>query len=229
MLRVTCVCQYNMRSRTRNTHESKTEWVDLPILVPSQPGTRDGDFWEFVEQLTAGAVSDPGSRWKLDPKPVRVVPASEFTTQRAAIPKEWRKHLNVFFELTQAVEGGQKDVQTFAERNVEAEYVNILARDPRAWLVGHLNAGVRAAPVRFGLWKDKRNGSIRAGLVCTSELSVPFALVAYNLASARGMRVCRRERCGKSFHSTRPQQTFCSTQCRHADQQKRYRERHARD
>ena len=216
-----------MRSRTLRTHGDKTEWVDLPILVPSEPGTRDGDFWEFEEELTAGVVKDSDRRWKLVSKPVRVIPFSDLPSRRTALPQGWRKHWDHFIALSHAVEGNQRDAQAFAERRVKAEHVDTLARNPRAWLAADCNKGISL--IRFGLWTERKNGKLRPGLVCIFELSVPFALAAHNLASAKGMRVCQRERCGKLFQSTRPQQMFCSPRCRHADQQRRYRERHPSD
>jgi hypothetical protein len=167
---------------------------------------------------------DSSRHWKLVSRPVRIVPSSEFASRRDALPSEWRKHWKRFLELTKATGGGQKAVHAFGQRAVAPEYLEMLTRNPRAWLAGHFNRAIGF--VRFGLWQDKE-GRGRPGLICISEYSVPFALAAYNIGSAKGMRVCQRERCGKLFSSTRPQQMFCSPQCRHADQQQRYRLRHA--
>jgi hypothetical protein len=96
---------------------------------------------------------------------------------------------------------------------------------PHGELLLQLNRWVRGA--RFVMYLDRKQARLLPGLYCPDPGTGLAALIFNRVPTPKGLAVCRRASCRKSFLRTRSGQQYCSLRCGNADRKARERRRAA--
>lgn len=224
-----------MHSPSLNPHgatdDSANSWVSLPLLVRCKAEERDGRLCRLESSLPPEKRSHPALPLGMVSYNVRVLPLvsvpenpEQLRKAVAGLPPLWGEHYKDLIRLTTAI--GKSDSATVAKlveaQTEEAHYAKEAEKNPRAWLATYFNSGLSGA--QLVLWSDERaEGKLKPGIMCWQSRAIPFALLACNIAYAKGLRVCRRAKCSKVFPASREKQVYCSDRCRHAEEQARLR------
>ncbi len=166
---------------------------------------------------------------------VRVLPLTNLSDNSEVLakavghlPSLWDAHYKELIRLTAAI--GETDAEMVANlveaQTGEAHYAMKARENPRGWVSTYFNGGLNGT--QLVLWSEKHGGKLKPGIMCWQPRAVPFALLACNAAYAKGLRVCRRNKCNKTFRVSKEPQVYCSGKCRHADEQQRYRDKSSR-
>ena len=220
-----------MPTLTQNPHQFENDWVSLPLLVPCKAGERDGRLYRLESNLPPKKRSHPALPIGMASYDVRALhlanlPDNPAQLRRAVedLPPLWAEHYKDLISLTTAAgKSGSDTVAKLVESlTEEAQYAEEAQKNPRAWIATYFHGGLSGA--QLVLWSDERaGGKLRPGIVCWQPRAIPYALLACNIAYAKGLRICRRPKCGKPFRATREKQVYCTERCRHADEQARLR------
>jgi len=204
--------------------------LPLPILVPTQSTpTRQTDGWFYEtasysekDGTNDGILSMPVHRLPYDVDVLKDIPLLEKLKHR-----DWRTgSLPDELQLADALQRGDlpeaaKIVEDNPEEIVQVESPEPRGISPQERLALYLTDAL--AQTQYVVWVEKSSGKLRPGLFCKDLNQVTRALVAGSLNTAGGLGACKR--CGKLFLKRRALQSYCSTNCRVADAQKRYRKR----
>ena len=227
----------------------------LPILVPSHLTlTKKTDGWLFESRSEYHREANTSEEW-IDRMPVTRIPfkpdvlrdtlllnklpfgpslTNDLLLADALERNDMKSAKEIAGEEEETFDPGQSARDTFPNRKGKGLSADtpLLAGMPTVeggWrpltpheaFALHLTDALRG--VQHVVWLEKESGELRQAVLCLTLKQVSYALVAGSLGNVSGLGVCKR--CGKLFQKCRAWQSYCSTNCRVANAQKRYRKR----